>query len=256
MTGGIATTYSVDEMEAAWEEFQRLGARGRDWPAWANLFTDDALYIEHCIGRFHGSSGVLAFILDAMEPVAPMTFSVDWAIIDPPYLAFDIWNHMPDPGDGQRYSFSNLTVLEYAGGGKWRLEEDFYSPKDSGRAVMRWFRAGGTPDMPPDPGITHTSLVAEPTTDDRDGVAAMVASWRTGQPRYSDGAEVWVHGSVCGPAHNAAAFDEPADVVVMDGKHAFLRCGATGVALTHGGEGTIRFEERAANPDEHFAAVP
>ena len=130
------TEFSIGEMGCAWEEFLRLGARGRDWPAWAALFTDDATYVEHCIGRFHGAAGVLAFILEAMKPVAPMTFSLDWAILQPPYVAFDIWNHLPDPGDGQRYSFSNLTLLEYAGNGRWKLEEDFYAPRDSARSAI------------------------------------------------------------------------------------------------------------------------
>ena len=38
----------------AFETFLQLGAHGRDWAAWSKLFTDDALYIEHCkIGRAH-----------------------------------------------------------------------------------------------------------------------------------------------------------------------------------------------------------
>ncbi len=245
-----APLFTTAEMEAAWEEFQRLGARGRDWPAWAALFTDDALYIEHCIGRFHGAAGVLAFILDAMKPVAPMTFSVDWAIIEPPYLAFDIWNHMPGLGDGTRYSFSNLTLLEFAGGGKWKLEEDFYSPRDSGRTVMKWFTNGGTPDMAADPSIVHESLAPSPADDDRAGVDEMVAAWLAGTPTYSSDSEVWTHGAGRVPGADAEPFTTAPDVIVRDGRRAFLRCGNTAVALTHGGGGTIRFEERASNPGE------
>ena len=244
------TEFSIGEMSCAWEEFLRLGARGRDWPAWAALFTDDATYVEHCIGRFHGAAGVLAFILEAMKPVAPMTFSLDWAIIQPPYVAFDIWNHMPDPGDGQRYSFSNLTLLEYAGNGRWKLEEDFYAPRDSGRAVTRWFKAGGAVDMAPDPGITHISLTEAPTIEDPDGVRAMVAAWQSGAPHYTGDGEIFQHGVGRIPAVDATTITTPADVVVMDAKRAFLRCGNTGVALTHGGAGRIRFEERASNPTE------
>ena len=237
-------------MREAWAEYQRLGALARDWPAWAALFTDDALYVEHVIGRFHGPDDILAFILDAMKPVAPMTFSFDWVIVEPPYVAFDIWNHLPDLGDGEQYSFSNLTLLEYAGNGKWKLEEDFYSPKDAGRVVGKWFRAGGNAEMAADPNIVHTSYIAEPANEDPDGVSAMVDAWRAGAPRYTGGAEVWQHGTPRVAAAEAPAFTDVADLVVKDGKRAFLRCGSTGVALTHGGSGTIAFEERASNPTE------
>lgn len=245
------TTFSLQEMSAAWEEFQRLGARGRDWPAWAALFTDDATYLEHCLGEYHGPDQIREWILSAMDPVACMTFSVDWAILQPPYLAFNIWNHMPDPAGGDaRFSFSNLTLLTYAGNGKWSWEEDFYAPDGAGTTVMAWYRAGGQPTMPADPTITHVSLVAEPDSEDRVGVAEMVRAWQAGAPIYADGAKVWDHGSGTTAASVAAAFTHPADVVVMDAKRAFLRCGDTAVALTHAGGGRIAFEERAHNPTE------
>ena len=244
-------TFDLVEMSAAWEEFQRRGARGRDWPAWSALFTDDATYIEHCLGRFHGADEIHRWILSAMEPVAPMTFSVDWAILQPPYLAFNIWNHMPDPAGGDtRYSFSNLSLLIYAGNGKWSWEEDFYAPDSAGNTVMSWYRAGGTPSMAANPAITHVSMTPEPTMSDPAGVADMVRAWQSGSPRYTTTATVWDHATGRVPGADAPAFGEPADVVVIDGKRAFLRCGAIGVALTHGGDGQIEFEERAHNPGE------
>ncbi|CAB4862919.1 unannotated protein [freshwater metagenome] len=251
-THEISTTdFSIEEMSAAWEQFQRLGARGRDWAGWSALFTDDATYIEHCLGRFHGAAGIHEWILGAMEPVAPMTFSVDWAILQPPYLAFNIWNHMPDPaGGGARYSFSNLSLLIYAGNGKWSWEEDFYAPDSAGKTVMAWYVAGGKPTMAADPSITHVTMAAEPTDDDRAGVAEMVRAWRAGTPTYTADATVWDQATGQVPSAEAAAFTTPADVVVMDGKRAFLRCADTGVALTHGGSGRIAFEERAHNPAE------
>jgi hypothetical protein len=245
------TAFSIDEMRIAWDEFQRLGARGRDWPAWAALFTDDATYIEHCLGEFHGAKAIREWILGAMEPVACMTFSVDWAILEPPHIAFNIWNHLPDPAGGDaRFSFSNLTLLTYAGDGKWNWEEDFYAPDGAGKTVMAWYRAGGQPTMAADPSITHVSLIAEPHTDDAPGVAAMVRSWRSATPLYADDALVWDHATGSTSAAEAAPFIQPADVVVMDGKRAFLRCGDTGVALTHAGAGRVAFEERAHNPTD------
>jgi hypothetical protein len=78
----------------------------------------------------------------------------------------------------------------------------------------------------------------------------MIAAWTRGIPAYTDDAEVWQHGGGRMAAAQAPRFTTSADLVVADGKHAFLRCGNTGIALTHGGDGRIRFEERACNPDE------
>ncbi len=243
--------YSNIEVTRAFAEFQRLGAQNLDWPAWAALFTDDATYIEHCLGKFHGANAIRDWLVKQMEPVAPMTFSLDWQIVDPPYVAFNIWNHMPDPaGTGTMYSFSNLSLMIYAGNGKWRWEEDFYSPANSADTVMAWYGAGGRPTMAADKSITHVSLAAEPFGDDPDGVAQMVAAWRSGTPEYAVGARVWDQPTGWYDAADAPAFWVAPDVVVTDGKRAFLRCGNVGVALNHGGGGTIAFEERAWNQTE------
>lgn len=245
------TGFTIDELRTAFVEYQRLGALGRDWPAWAALFTDDATYVEHCMGKFHGAQAIREWILSAMDPVACMTFSFDWAILQPPHIAFNVWNHMPDPtgGDG-RYSFSNLTLITYAGNGKWNWEEDFYAPKGAGKTVSAWYRAGGQPTMAANPSITHVSLTPEPTTEDSNGVVAMVRAWQAGAPVYAADAHVWDHATGSVPGADAAPFNPPADLVLMDAKRAFLRCGETGVALTHAGSGRIAFEERAHNPTE------
>jgi len=162
---------------------------------------------------------------------------------------------MPDPaGSGAMYSFSNLSLITYAGRGKWNWEEDFYAPKDPGHVVRRWYEAGGHNDMPPDPKISHVSLVEPWPADDRDGVQTMIAAWLSGDPRYTDDATIWTHGEGRVPFSQVptpeAAGLVVADLAVADGKRAFLRCGNTGIALTHGGDGRIRFEERASNPNE------
>src|SRR5829696_7451304 len=95
VTSDAATTSTVEELARAWDEYLRLGAQTRDWEAWSALFTDDATYVEHVLGRFRGADGIRAFILDAMDLVRPMTFSLDWAILQPPHVGFDMWNHMP-----------------------------------------------------------------------------------------------------------------------------------------------------------------
>lgn len=147
------TTPTSAETLHAFEQFLDLGARGRDWPAWAGLFTDDAVYTEHCMGQYHGADSIAAWIRSAMEPVACMTFSVEWCIVEDNMLAFWIWNHLPTPaGSDEEFCFPNLSVLTYAGNGLWSAEEDFYEPAWTG-CVIDWFKAGGAPAMDPDPSL-------------------------------------------------------------------------------------------------------
>lgn len=144
---------STAATRAAFEEFLDRGARGRRWQEWADLFTDDAVYTEHCLGRFVGKPAITAWITKAMEPVACMTFSVEWAAVEGDLIAFWIWNHLPAPdGNDRGFCFPNLSVLTHAGDGRFSAEEDFYEPAWT-NIVIDWFRAGGKPTMTADPSL-------------------------------------------------------------------------------------------------------
>ena len=141
----------VAEIEDAFVTFLRHGAQQRDWPAWAHLFTDDATYIEHNLGNFRGAAEIEAWIVPTMAEFPSMTFWVEWSVIDGDRVAFYIWNNLPDPaGQGRSFQFPNATVLEYAGGGKWSYEEDYYNPVSAQQVVVDWLKAGGTADTPAD----------------------------------------------------------------------------------------------------------
>ena len=144
---------------AAFEgEFLRRGARGRDWPAWSQLFTDEAVYTEHVMGQFTGPAGIAGFLAEAMQPVAPMTFSLEWHIIEGNRLSFWIWNHLPAPhgipeGSRDEFCFPNLSFIEHDGAGMWTMEEDLYDPSWAGDTVMAWYTAGGSPRMDVNPAL-------------------------------------------------------------------------------------------------------
>lgn len=143
--------FTRDEIETAFAEFRRRGVGEHDWAGWADLFTDDARYIEHHLGEFHGREAISEWIVACMRDYASMTLHIDWWAIDGDRVAFYIWNNLPDPtGTGKRYGFPNTTVLHYAGDGKWDVEEDFYNPADAERVWTEWFTDGGRPHTPPD----------------------------------------------------------------------------------------------------------
>lgn len=146
--------FAREEIEQAWETFQRLGVGEHNWEAWADLFTDDARYEEHVLGTFDGRDAIKSWITATMADYANMTLWIEWSFIDGNRVAFYIWNNLPDPvGDGTRYGFPNTTIIEYAGDGQWSWEADFYDPADAERVWRAWYEAGGRPDTPPDPSL-------------------------------------------------------------------------------------------------------
>jgi ketosteroid isomerase-like protein len=133
--------HSREEVEA---EFNKYRARGdaKDWNAWADQFTEDALYIEHEMGTFHGREEIRKWIVETMAPVIDMHFPTEWFVIDGDMVVFAAWNALPHPkGTGDDFKFLTVSVLHYAGDGLWSYEEDIYNPKEAERAIAAYMAA-------------------------------------------------------------------------------------------------------------------
>ena len=140
-------SWSRSEVEEAWRRFVAVGDSG-DWSAWADLHTEDGVWIEHHLGTFRGREAIRAAILKVMKPVPMMTFPVAWHVIEGSRVVYYPWQVLPDPmsgakGGGEVYRFGCVTILEYAGGGLWSLQEDLYNPQEAAEVVKRWLAAGG-----------------------------------------------------------------------------------------------------------------
>jgi uncharacterized protein (TIGR02246 family) len=124
------------EIERAFQSYQDrvvAATRTRDWSGFADMFTEDATYVEHAFGRFEGRDQIRAWVTRTMGsfPGSTMTsFPVGWSVVDEEraWVVCEIRNLMPDPGDGSVHEASNLTVLHYASDGLWKHEEDVYNP--------------------------------------------------------------------------------------------------------------------------------
>jgi len=129
--------WSRGEIEEAFDTYQAVGLKAGtsgDWRPWVELFTEDAIYVEHLFGTFGGREGIYNWITKTMAtpPNDEMRyFPVEWYMIDEErgWVACQIWNRMIDPGDGSCHQAYNFTLLKYAGGGLWSSEEDIYNPK-------------------------------------------------------------------------------------------------------------------------------
>lgn len=137
------TTFSRSEVEQAYQQFVAVGDSG-DWNAWADLHSEDGLWVEHHLGTFTGREAIRKGISDVMKPVPMMVFPVEWHMIEGNRVVYYPWQVMPDPKGGDAvYRFGCITILEYAGNGLWSYQEDLYNPKEAGKVMKAWMAAGG-----------------------------------------------------------------------------------------------------------------
>ena len=143
--------YPREEIEtalAAYRQARDDASRTGDWNIWANVFTEDALYIEHAYGEFRGREAIRDWITKVMAPFPNMTFPQDWCVIDEETdaVVFQCQNRLAHPTDpdGEPFQFPTWTRLVYGGNLQWRSEEDVYNPaRDAGRVIKAWREAGG-----------------------------------------------------------------------------------------------------------------
>lgn len=138
--------FTREEITDAFERYQARGAeagRTGDWNAWADQFTEDAVYVEHLYGEFHGREAIRAWITETMgtPPGNQMPeFPIEWWLIDEDRdrVVCWVWNRMEDPGDGSIHQEGNITLLDYAGNDQWSREEDIYNPAKFGVMLEGW----------------------------------------------------------------------------------------------------------------------
>ncbi|MDF2824111.1 MAG: hypothetical protein K0R68_1519, partial [Mycobacterium sp.] len=65
-----------------------------------------------------------------------------WTVIDESTgrVICELDNPMRDPGDGTVISATNISIVTYAGDGKWSRQEDIYNPLRFVRASLKWCR--------------------------------------------------------------------------------------------------------------------
>src|SRR5260370_39069891 len=77
------TEYPRAEIEAAFR-YQRELNDTQQWEAYADLFTDDGIYVEHEMGTFPGRDAIRERIVPCMAPLvnAGWAYPLDWSIFD------------------------------------------------------------------------------------------------------------------------------------------------------------------------------
>lgn len=144
------THFAAEEITEAYAAFhaqvEQLRVSG-DWSGYAELFTEDAVYVERAMGTFRGREEIRAWAVRTMTayPGRVMTgFPLTWQMVDPDAgrLVCEVGNPMPDPGDG--------TIMTYAGDGLFSREEDVYNPLRFHAMALRWARIAAEHGNAPD----------------------------------------------------------------------------------------------------------
>jgi hypothetical protein len=121
--------FSGEELERAFELYWRTGAVGEDWDAWAELFTEDASYVEHVLGTMKGREEIRAWIKPIMEQFCELYTAYAWHTVDEAAGRVIVYmqNRRDHPSGTGTIDFPGITILDYAGNNRWSREEDYWA---------------------------------------------------------------------------------------------------------------------------------
>jgi ketosteroid isomerase-like protein len=155
------TRFPPEEVQAAADSYRALREsieRGeRPWAALAELFTEDAIYIDPAWGRIEGREAIAEFIEESMTGLEDWSFPVEYIAIEGDVVVVKWTQVLPgERPDGGRWTQSGYSTLVYAGDGRFSYEEDLLNMVH----VMEDLAASG---WRPGPGFTPP-----PTNPNRD----------------------------------------------------------------------------------------
>lgn len=145
----MSDKWSREELETAFRTWHSTVARAASgagsWRDFVDLFTPDAEYHEQMVGVLKGHDAIWAWVEPTLArfPGSAMTSFPDyWHLIDDVngVIVVKLNNLMRDPGDGSRMGADNISILTYAGNGKFSKEEDIYDPAEFTRLVPEWIQ--------------------------------------------------------------------------------------------------------------------
>jgi hypothetical protein len=158
-----------EEVEQAFLHYRAIvenahGSENKDYSSYSSIFTPELEYIEHCMGDPRGrpASPLLAINREGIDAwmsfmmsrdLPPMTFPLEWYMIDGNRLTFKALNRLPTPPDGSGpYEIASMTLMVYAGEGKFSSKEDIYNAKLWDEILTSWMVAMGRADCKSDLG--------------------------------------------------------------------------------------------------------
>lgn len=137
------------ELESAFAHYVETACRSvieGDMDPWADLFTEDAEYVERIQGTYRGREAIRTWLKEGL-PAFPQSemvdFPVTWSVMDEHQgaVVFVCFNQLSDPGDGSCHRAEVWARLRYAGNGRWHGEENIYNLDDFTAMAQGWVHA-------------------------------------------------------------------------------------------------------------------
>jgi hypothetical protein len=148
--------YPREEIEATVARYrgvrEKIDAKELGWDALLPFFTDDVVFNDPAWGRVEGIDALATFLDESMAGLDDWTFPVDFAAIEGDNVVIRWTEVIPGTRpDGTPTTQSGYSRLIYAGGGKFRYEEDVLNMTHvmEDLAVSGW-KPTGPMHMPPD----------------------------------------------------------------------------------------------------------
>ena len=122
--------FPASEILGAYDRYvatrDRIEAGELGWQALADFFTEDATFIDPAWGRVRGRPQILKFLEESMAGLEGWTFPREWtAVLDGNRLASGWQNRLPgERADGTPYQALGVSIMHYAGDGRFDREED------------------------------------------------------------------------------------------------------------------------------------
>jgi len=122
--------FAADEIRSAYDRLvatrERVEAGELGWDALAAFFTEDATFIDPAWGRVEGIDAIRRFLAASMAGLEGWTFPREWtAVLGEGRLVSGWQNRLPGRrADGSFYQSLGVSVMVYAGDGKFCYEED------------------------------------------------------------------------------------------------------------------------------------
>jgi hypothetical protein len=134
--------FGREELERAFQHYWRTGAVNEDWDGFADHFTEDALYVEHVLGTLRGREAIRAWIKPTMERFGELYTAYEWHVVDEANDRIVVYmqNRRDHPSGRGTIDFPGITILHYAGGGRFDYEEDFWAVP-AARSTIEQYRA-------------------------------------------------------------------------------------------------------------------
>ncbi len=134
------------EVEAAIKRYFELAnqcAASGNWNPWADLFTEDAIYIEHSFGVIRGGrEGIRKWVMGATKGLpTDMRMGLEWFMIDGDRCMFYCPNRWPAPDGGKPFRYAMVSIMAYAGDGQWCYEEDIANTHEQAWVHEAWSKA-------------------------------------------------------------------------------------------------------------------